>query len=64
MRYRGRRNEGRYRRAEAELLAALQSDGVEVSGSPVSAVYDGPFTPPVMRRNEVQIPVDWQGPDR
>jgi hypothetical protein len=63
MRYRGRRNESRYRRAEAELLAALQSDGIEVSGSALSAVYDGPFTPPVMRRNEVQIPVDWQVPD-
>jgi hypothetical protein len=60
LRYRGRRNEARYRRAEAELLAALERDGVEVSGPPVGAVYDGPFTPPALRHNEVLIAVDWQ----
>ena len=60
VRYRGRRNETQYSRAEAELLAALEHDGVEVAGTPVSAVYDGPFTPPIMRRNEVLVPVRWQ----
>lgn len=62
LRYRGRSNEARYRRAEAELLSALERDNVNVLGPPVSAVYNGPFTPPVMRRNEVLIPVDWQDP--
>ena len=57
LRYRGRRNEAHYRRAEATLLAALEGDGVAVVGSTVSAVYDGPLTPPVMRRNEVVVPV-------
>jgi hypothetical protein len=56
-RYRGSRNEGRYRRAEASLLDALARDGWEVTGEPVSAVYNGPFTPPPMRRNEVLIAV-------
>jgi hypothetical protein len=60
-RYRGRRNEAQYRRAEDRLVAALERDRVEVIGSPFSAVYDGPFTPPMMRRNEVLIPVEWQG---
>jgi len=62
LRYRGRRNEARYRRAEATLLAELEGDGVVVAGSPVSAVYDGPLTPPVMRRNEVLVPVAWNEP--
>lgn len=59
MRYRGRTNEAKYRRAEARLLAALERDGVDVSGAPVSAVYNGPLTPPVMRHNEVLCPVVW-----
>jgi hypothetical protein len=62
LRYRGRRNEARYRRAEATLLAGLEGDGVEVAGPPISAVYDGPLTPPVMRRNEVVVPVAWNEP--
>jgi DNA gyrase inhibitor GyrI len=59
-RYRGRRNEAQYRRAESALLAALERDAVAIAGSPFSAVYDGPFTPPVMRRNEVLVPIEWQ----
>lgn len=58
-RYRGRRNETRFRRAEAALLAALQRDGVRTIGTPASAVYDGPRTPPMLRRNEVLVPVAW-----
>ena len=58
-RYRGRRNETQYRRAESTLLAALERDGVATAGPPFSAVYDGPFTPPVMRRNEVLVPIEW-----
>ena len=59
-RYRGRRNEAQYRRVESELLAALNRDGIDVSGSPFSAVYNGPLTPPAMRRNEVLVAVDRQ----
>lgn len=64
LRYRGRRNERRYRRAASELLSALERDAVEVVGSPVSAVYDGPFTPPMMRRNEVLVPIEWHEMER
>ncbi len=58
-RYRGRRDEKRYRRAEAALLTALRRDGVEMMGTPASAVYDGPLTPPMMRHNEVLVQVAW-----
>jgi hypothetical protein len=40
-------------------LAALASDGIEAKGSAVVAVYNGPATPPPLRRNEVVIPVDF-----
>lgn len=63
-RYRGSRRESSYRRAEADLRTALQRDGIEIIGTPVSAVYDGPLTPPMLRRNEVLIPVAWHEGDR
>lgn len=56
-RYRGGRSESRFRRHEAALVAALRGDGLEVAGSPAIAVYNGPATPPPMRRNEVLVPV-------
>jgi len=57
--YRGRSNELQYRRAEAALLEALHRDGIEATGTPVSAVYNGPLTPPALRRNEVLVPIAW-----
>jgi hypothetical protein len=56
-RYRGGRGEARFRRAAADLRSALDRDGVEIAGEPEAAVYDGPFVPAPMRRNEVLIPV-------
>lgn len=58
--YRGRRSESTYRKSEAKLLAALGRDAIQPSGEPFSAVYDGPFTPPMLRHNEVLIPVTWE----
>ncbi len=57
MRYRGGRGEARFRRATADLLSALARDGVDVIGEAEAAVYDGPFVPAPLRRNEVLIPV-------
>lgn len=56
-RYRGGRGEARFRRATETLLSALARDGVTVTGEPEAAVYDGPFVPAPIRRNEVLIPV-------
>jgi hypothetical protein len=58
--YRGRWTESTYRRIEAKLIAALDRDGIPVAGAPFSAVYDGPFTPPMLRHNEVLVEVAWQ----
>ena len=59
-RYRGRRSERRYRGVERELLQALQRDGIKATGTSVSAVYNGPLTPPALRHNEVLVPVSWE----
>ena len=59
VRYRGRRNEQRYRRVEKEMRLALERDGITIAGTSVSAVYNGPLTPPALRRNEVLIPIAW-----
>jgi len=59
-RYRGRRNERRYRQVEMDLLQILRRDGIKVAGASVSAVYNGPLTPPVLRRNEVLVPICWE----
>ena len=56
-RYRGGRGEARFRRAAADLRSALNREGVEIAGEPEAAVYDGPFVPAPIRRNEVLIPV-------
>jgi hypothetical protein len=56
-RYRGGRGEARFRRAVADLLSDLARDGVEITGDPEAAVYDGPFVPAPLRRNEVLVPV-------
>ena len=55
LRYRGRITEARFREHVELLRAALESDGIETVGEPVAAVYNGPWTPPFLRRNEVMI---------
>lgn len=42
----------------AELLSRLERDGVTVTGELQEAYYNPPWTPPFMRRNEVQAEVE------
>lgn len=53
----GRASEVNYRENEAALLAAMREAGVTPLGEPRFAVYNGPFTPWFLRRNEVLVPV-------
>ena len=57
LRYAGRITESRFRKHLALLRAALERDGFEPVGEPMSAVYNGPFTLPPWRRNEAMIRV-------
>jgi SOUL heme-binding protein len=42
------------------LLDALHRDGLTVRSAPRIALYNPPWTPPFMRKNEVLIEIDWQ----
>ena len=54
-RYSGRATEVNHRRNLAILRAAVDRDGRRVRGEPEFAVYNGPFTLPFLRRNEVVL---------
>ena len=57
IRYSGTWSEKNYRESEAALKAWIQEQGLTVTGEPVWARYNPPFTPWFMRRNEILIPV-------
>jgi len=42
----------------AGLLRALMQDGVHVSSIPTTALYNPPWTPPFMRRNEIMVEIE------
>ncbi len=53
--YRGRITETRFKKFVELLQTSLERDGLVTIGEPISAVYNGPFTPPMLRRNEVMF---------
>ena len=55
LRYRGRITEERFWEHVGMLQKSLKRDGLTAIGEPISAVYNGPFTPPMFRRNEVLL---------
>jgi hypothetical protein len=55
LRYRGAWNNVVFTENSERLLAALKADGLEPDGPVVSAVYNPPFTPPILRRNEIIV---------
>ncbi len=61
VRYSGRWSEKNYQSHLQELRDWAQAQGLEVTGEPVFARYNAPFTPWFLRRNEILLPVDDQG---
>lgn len=57
LKFRGYAPERTAERKTRTLLERLERDGVEVIGEPFVAQYDPPWTPPFMRRNEIQVEV-------
>jgi hypothetical protein len=53
----GRWSEGKYTEQLEALQAWVSGRGLEVTGEPVFARYNGPLTPWFMRRNEILLPV-------
>jgi effector-binding domain-containing protein len=58
VRYSGGWSEKRYLRYRGELETWIGQKGLRISGDPVWARYNAPFTPWFLRRNEILIPVD------
>lgn len=57
LRFSGRWSRSTYEKRTEQLLAALDSAGLEVVGDPRYARFDPPWTPWFLRRNEVVVPV-------
>jgi SOUL heme-binding protein len=57
LRFSGRWTRGAFEKRAAKLLAALDAAGLEVVGEPRYARFNPPWTPWVLRRNEVVVPV-------
>ena len=56
-RYSGSWSEARYREEERHLLDALQRDGLQPQSVPIYARYNGPLSLPMLRRNEILVPL-------
>ena len=57
--YSGRLTERNFIKHVKILKKNLQDDKILISGSPIRASYNSPFTIPSFRRNEVMLNVDW-----
>jgi effector-binding domain-containing protein len=56
-RYSGRWKSGQYLKHKESLESWIEAQGLTIVGEAIWARFNGPFTLPFMRRNEVQIPV-------
>jgi hypothetical protein len=57
VRYSGRWTQANYEQHQQRLQQWLAQQGLQVSGAPVWARYNAPFTPWFMRRNEILLPL-------
>jgi effector-binding domain-containing protein len=57
MRFTGWRRDARTQKMKEKLLSALRRDSISVTGTPVYAGYNAPWTPPWMTRNEVMVEI-------
>lgn len=58
LRYSGRWTESNYAKKQGALRDALDAESINRVGEFQSALYDPPYTPPFMRRNEVMVEVN------
>ena len=57
--YSGFASDSNFEEHYTELKAALDKDGMVITGPPIKATYNSPFTPPFLRRNEAMYPLEW-----
>ncbi|MDJ0927899.1 MAG: heme-binding protein [Gammaproteobacteria bacterium] len=58
LRFSGRWTDSNYAKKRAALLEALEEKSVTPVGEVQNAFYNGPYTPPFLRRNEVLVEID------
>lgn len=58
-RFSGRANAASFEARRKALLAALERDAIATTGPAALAQYNAPYTPGILRRNEVLIEVVW-----
>lgn len=57
--YSGRASENNFFKHRDILNQKLLEDNININGPAIRATYNGPFTLPMMRRNEVMFKVSW-----
>ena len=60
IRYSGRITNKNFDNHKKILKKNLIKDKIEIIGPAIKAIYNGPFTLPLLRRNEVMFLVDWK----
>ena len=58
LRFRGRPSPAEFQAKQADLLRAVEAAGMRATGPAYTAQYDPPWVLPVLRRNEVMVPVE------
>ena len=59
LRYSGRVSDKNYMRHLSKLKKFLEKDNIKMIDYGTKAIFDGPFTLPIMRRNEAMIKIKW-----
>ena len=60
IKYSGRLTDKNFKKHKKILKENLTEDKIEIIGSAIKATYNGPFTLPMLRRNEAMFHVDWK----
>ena len=60
IKYSGRLTDKNFNKHKKILKENLIEDKIEIIGSAIKATYNGPFTLPMLRRNEAMFHVDWK----
>ena len=60
IKYSGRLTDKNFNKNKKILKENLIEDKIEIIGPAIKATYNGPFTLPILRRNEAMFHVDWR----
>ena len=61
IKYSGRSSDRNFIKYSKTLQEKLLEDKILIKGLPIKATYNGPFTLPLLRRNEAMFNIEWKG---